>query len=62
MRDNVAVLLFIAIILFILVSYIVAALYFDGFLNMLDVIGNGLWQIWELIKLVFEAIYDTFVS
>lgn len=62
MKDSVAVTFFILIIFFILVSYVVAALYFDGLLNMLHAIKNAAVQLWDLIKLVGESVYKTFIS
>lgn len=62
MRDNFAVILFVLIILFILITYIVAALYFDGLISMFEAFGELLRYLWNIIETVLEAIYDTFIK
>jgi len=60
MRDSIAVLIFITIILFILVTYVVSALFFDGLINMLEMIYELILQLWDIIKLVGESIQETY--
>lgn len=62
MRDDIAVMLFVAIILFILAMYVISALYFDGLINLIEYGIDLIYLVIEAIKTLFRAIYETFLG
>lgn len=62
MRENTGLIVFVAIILFILFVYVVSALYFDGLIQLFQFLGYLLAQAYDAVVTLFEAIYRTFFA
>lgn len=62
MRQKTAVYLFVFVMLALLAVYAIAALYFDGIINFIELIWEGLKTVKDIIYMVLDSIYQTFLA